>query len=648
MTVTKRVVPAVPKTDKDIRRTIQIIRANHLIDEGKLGDPLDRRITFRDLFQSGLVQRRVGVNYVQVDEPTGDFIAVPAPGATPVDTTQPPALTGLVATAAFQRAVLTWTGTNYANHSLTRIYRSTTDDFGTAAIVAEVAGEVWADSGLTLGVTYYYWITGLSVFFPDAPEGPVNAVAGVEATPGQIGTTDLADEIVTAAKIADGSIDLSTSTAIVGELQNGNLALIEDAAKIGSSVIGSHTGNLVPNASFEAGDQGWEKGGGYTIIETAEARTGAWAARYIGSSVTALKSTENTIQVSPGDRVQGHAFFKTTSGSGGQQARITFIDDSGAEIQYDTGPTRSGSSYEQSRVVATAPANAVAVEIHAVTVPSGTFTAYADGFALAVTSKGSDFDLSDLTGQIATSQIVAQAITSDLIASNAVVAGKIATGTIIAGDGIIANGAITNALIGTAAVDSARIASAAITEAKIASLAVTAAKIASAAITEAKIGTAAVTSAKIASAAITEAKILDAAVDTLKIRGNAVMVPVYDEYVNASGRIGLGITSFYDELLGMPDITVDMDVAGDIVLFWSLRQSGQTSGPFQYHVKIIDESTGTEILNDGPLFAIDQTLAGTLRVSKAAGSYAFHMEWAANSGSQVLYRCSIMAFGVQR
>ena len=71
-----------------------------------------------------------------------------------------PQPTGLTVDAGINIAVLFWGNPHlaYANHGLTRIYRSTTNDFATATEIGTSTGISYVDRTPVGGKTYYYWI----------------------------------------------------------------------------------------------------------------------------------------------------------------------------------------------------------------------------------------------------------------------------------------------------------------------------------------------------------------------------------------------------------------------------------------------------------------------------------------------------------
>ncbi|MCX5513414.1 hypothetical protein C3941_23790 [Kaistia algarum] len=79
------------------------------------------------------------------------------------DPTAPGLPTSASATGGVGQATVDWTTPNSANFASTRVYRNTTNSFGTASLVdaiysAASSPRSYVDTGLTVG-TYYYWLT---------------------------------------------------------------------------------------------------------------------------------------------------------------------------------------------------------------------------------------------------------------------------------------------------------------------------------------------------------------------------------------------------------------------------------------------------------------------------------------------------------
>lgn len=93
-------------------------------------------------------------------------------GADPSDT--PPKLTGLTASGAMDNIFLSWTAPTYSKFNYAEIYRSSTNDIGTATKIGFTNAALYADA-VGSGASYYYWIRGVSLALI---AGEFNAAAG--------------------------------------------------------------------------------------------------------------------------------------------------------------------------------------------------------------------------------------------------------------------------------------------------------------------------------------------------------------------------------------------------------------------------------------------------------------------------------------
>lgn len=474
-TVNATEVPSIPSTvgiaDPGTARFLARLKELLAVRTGVAGDELDQWVTFRDLYDNGMLTLPSGQSSVRLPR-YGSAVWLPA-GAGP-EFAQPPAVTHFTATAALANFILEWDLPAYSNHAYTEICRAGTDNLGAAVRVAISHGSMYADNVGTTGATRYYWVRNVSTA---NIAGPFNATAGTGGTTGKVGNSDLTDLIITSQKIAAGAID----------------AYVHFGTGIRPPGIGSALPTL-PSATYPVGA---------TFALTTDAKlyrvdtTGnAWT--------TAVPTVDLTGTIAAAQIANGAITLAKFSSGLGPVSIVGAL------------PALPDSSYPQGAVVAlttdnklyrstgttwtkaTDGADIVANSITAAQIAAASITTTQ---IAAGTIVGTNIAANTITS----SQIAANAITSATIAAGAVVAGKIGTGAIVAGDGVIANAAITNALIGALAVDTANIANGAIVNAKIGSLAVDA--------------------AKIADAAIGTAKIIDANITTLKVAGNAITFP---------------------------------------------------------------------------------------------------------------------------
>lgn len=172
-------LPAIQQVDsspQSLARAVGQIKEIIETREGQRGSPLDQAVTWRDMHNAGLVRLIVdGTPYMQI--PTGAV----QPTTPPPDMTIPPAPTGLAAGGALANIILSWDAPNYSNHGYTEVWRSGSDNLGTAVLTGTTRANVYVDN-VGSAATYYYWIRFRST---SDRVGPYNAQAGVRGETGK-------------------------------------------------------------------------------------------------------------------------------------------------------------------------------------------------------------------------------------------------------------------------------------------------------------------------------------------------------------------------------------------------------------------------------------------------------------------------------
>lgn len=95
-----------------------------------------------------------------------------------LDTTTPPQISGLTATAALNSILLSWTPPQFLTLARVEIWRSTTDDLNTAGMVGTTGSTGFLDipgDGVSPTTVFYYWVRIVS---SAGVIGPFNATAG--------------------------------------------------------------------------------------------------------------------------------------------------------------------------------------------------------------------------------------------------------------------------------------------------------------------------------------------------------------------------------------------------------------------------------------------------------------------------------------
>lgn len=176
-------LPPVVSRDPAQRRFFETLKEIIEIGEGVRGNDLDRKLTLRDLVDSGVVEyaRRQG-NF--------DASKSIRPAGGERDPTIPPRPTGFDVLPGISFVYLDWRPPAYSNHAYANVYRSEEDNFANATIISQAPGATYMDyvpyevvneeTGELKG--YYYWITYVSV---SDIEGPPNSAAGTFGAPTQ-------------------------------------------------------------------------------------------------------------------------------------------------------------------------------------------------------------------------------------------------------------------------------------------------------------------------------------------------------------------------------------------------------------------------------------------------------------------------------
>ncbi len=198
-------VPQLPDVPADappsIKQWMSDVKEAFEIRLGRRGDQRDRAVTLRELIDSGLAKDLTDRPWDPNSEGSIDFTAIEHyQGPEELDT--PPTPTSLTASAGLTKIILSWTSgwTVFSNHSLTEIWRSSSNALGNATIIGTTSAGLFTDNVDPL-TTYYYWVRFVST---TGVVGPYSSSA--TATAGQVTSTFLADNAVIAAKIQDGTI----------------------------------------------------------------------------------------------------------------------------------------------------------------------------------------------------------------------------------------------------------------------------------------------------------------------------------------------------------------------------------------------------------------------------------------------------------
>lgn len=205
-------LPSIPSISPDnLDLVAKAIKTILDVREGRLGDPLDANVTFRDLVNAGLAQLSSGGSRIPgVVVPVGSGLDGYQPVA---DTTIPPIPTGFSVDSAMAVIILSWNAPGYRNHAYTEIWRSSDNVLGNAILLATTDTRFYADT-VGSSETYYYWIRFVSQASISGPYNDTEGTVGagsidpgyvLEQLSGQITESELAAALSTRIDLIDAS-----------------------------------------------------------------------------------------------------------------------------------------------------------------------------------------------------------------------------------------------------------------------------------------------------------------------------------------------------------------------------------------------------------------------------------------------------------
>lgn len=426
---------------------------------------------------------------------------------TGADNTTPAQVVGLSVSAGIRTVVASWTENTEADVADGRgAYELELDTVNTFDSGSErtvrLGGTVATLGDLTTSTTYYVRVRAIDA---SGNSGPWSATASTTTV--QAVTADLADDLITAAKIVDGAVgsvaladdavtnakiavDAITATEIADGAV-GTLALAADAvtsAKIAVDAVTSSeiAANAVTAAEIAAN----------AVTSSELADLAVTTAKLVDDAITSAKIATDAVT---SDAIVDGAVDYAALASGLEPVR-----------PLGALPTLPDANYPSGAVVFLTTDGKIYRNV------SGTWTA--------------EVATGDLTGTITETQIADDAITTPKIAANAVTATEIAASTItsaqIAADtitaGNIAASAITASEIAADAVTTAKIAAGAVTASEIAANTITAAEIAALTITAAEIAANTITASEIAALTITAGEIAASTITGAKIAADTI------------------------------------------------------------------------------------------------------------------------------
>ena len=204
-----------PKVDRELADTLNAMKEAQEIRLGRLGDPLDRAVTLRELIDSGMAKQLTNKPF-NPNGTTPEFI----PNDDAIgDLTIPPAPTGLEASGAFTEIIINWNTAPYTNHAYTEVWRSRDDEVGTATLITTTSAFVTTDP-VGYDQTYFYWVRFVST---SNVRGPFNQTNGTKAV-----TVQNVAEVLT--QLTETLADLPGYSTLTGLIDDGTLVIRASSA----------------------------------------------------------------------------------------------------------------------------------------------------------------------------------------------------------------------------------------------------------------------------------------------------------------------------------------------------------------------------------------------------------------------------------
>lgn len=239
----RQALPPIPrKADPELRQYLQSLQEITDTGEGTRGDPLDRKLTIRDLVEAGIAKVKAAAGYID-----GSSLQPSADSTDPrLSQATPPRPVSVNFVPVIGSLVISWLNPaeQYINHAYTEIWRSETSDFTEAVRIGTSQGSSFPDYTAEGGETYWYWIRFKSI--ADRP-GPWHDNAGTEVQTvrsARLVLADLNEEFADTPPSAgepgrDFIIDASRFAVRIGETDNDKklpFAVLQDGTVIMQNV----------------------------------------------------------------------------------------------------------------------------------------------------------------------------------------------------------------------------------------------------------------------------------------------------------------------------------------------------------------------------------------------------------------------------
>lgn len=203
-------LPQIPNVSEEtVLQVVEALAQTANVREGRVGDQLDRTVTFRDLIGLKLAQDKNQeevhdlnkVNVMPVYTNSYDFQVQYDPAN---DLTPPPQANTILVSSTIGAIFLRWSIPSYRNHSFTEIWRSQNGNIGDAVLIAQSTTGFYTDPVET-NVKYFYWLRLVSqadvrgAYSQDSVSGQaeIDPKLVIEAIQGEINSNSLTQDLQT-------------------------------------------------------------------------------------------------------------------------------------------------------------------------------------------------------------------------------------------------------------------------------------------------------------------------------------------------------------------------------------------------------------------------------------------------------------------
>lgn len=202
-------MPSIPSidgvTDPVVKKILLAIKEVLEVRQGTRprSDDLDKFVSFRDLFSTGIASVTVNGQSIVNSQPDNSVITPIAQETNAIandDLIIPNAPTGLIATGTKLSVLLEWDD-SLTNIAYTEIYRSTFNNIGLSVLIGSTEATIYVDYLNSANTTRYYWIRHVN---KAGIAGSYNALTGTIATTQGINSPDIV--AIDGAKIIDATI----------------------------------------------------------------------------------------------------------------------------------------------------------------------------------------------------------------------------------------------------------------------------------------------------------------------------------------------------------------------------------------------------------------------------------------------------------